>query len=143
MSTDNIDAAIVQWARRCPHLRGRLRLGYLGPRPGDVTIMATDAPDAGEYIDGARRRRLGVAFALTLPLSGDDDAVNQGSFAAARRWMDWVDGRDAAGDYPDLGPGREVSGLRCKNSAPQIVRWGDNGLAKFQFFAELEYEETA
>ena len=144
MNTENLDAAVLAWVRTCPALRGAIRLGYLGPRSGDVSVTAADRAGSGEtaFIDGTRLRRYDFAVALTLPVSPDDDGVNQTSWRLTRRWMDWIDGRERAGDYPDLGPGRSAFELENRNAAPAVVRWSDNGLAKFQFFATLYYQEV-
>ena len=144
MDTSALDTALLAWVKSCPLLRGRARLGYLGPRAGDVAVIASpESPDDGDaFIDGTRKRRADFALALTLPLSPDDDTVSQSSFRAVRAWMDWVTACPASGVYPALGPDLRPYDLTVKSAAPQVVRYDDNGLAKFQFFATLYYEEV-
>ena len=143
MDTSALDTALLVWVKSCPLLRGRARLGYLGPRPGDVAVIASpESQEVGDaFIDGTRRRRADFALALTLPLSPDDDGVSQSSFRAVRAWMDWVNACSASGVYPDVGPDLAPYDLTVKSAAPQVVRYDDNGLAKFQFFVTLFYEE--
>jgi hypothetical protein len=136
------EKAVYEWAQSNPFLTDYLMFDFLREHQGSCAF----APVSGEtalkrYINGdavkVYRFVLQVAFALS---EATDDTNTQNMFTL-RQWQKWIDEQERLKRYPDFGDNCGDYHVYNLSNMPQMAMRYENGMAKYQFFAELKYFE--
>ena len=107
----SIHRGVWNWIGRCEGIARRF-FGFGAAGSGGVVLLPEDRGDGQDYIDGTKRRVYGVELARLLPLTLEaEDEGNIAMLEAMDAIGQWIAERAAAGDYPDLGAGRTVTGI--------------------------------
>ena len=139
----NKEERLIEWAGQNPYITDRLKMNWLAEHNGSCSV----SPASGEtfvekYIDGSGLKHYDFMFQVMFSLSDTTDGTNIENMFALRRWQDWIDEMEAAGNYPDFGDKCGNYELRNLADSPQLAQVYDNNMAKYQFPARLIYTET-
>lgn len=137
-----MDKILFEWAQTNPYLTDTLTFNFLNAQQGSCAIV----PIAGEaeikrFIDGSAMKEYTFAFVIKLALSGSTDDTNINNILDLRKWQDWIDEQERAGNYPDFGEKYSCYELRNNANMPSLAMEFEDGSAKYMFPATIKYLE--
>lgn len=132
--------AIRDFLKGCPILEGeRLNIDFL---PEDVASYSIDVtpvnPIVKRYICGGSLRQFAFTFA-TRAYYGEQLRQQIDNLGLFETFADWIEARNAARDYPDLGENRTVTKLEVTTSG--YVFAPETDTARYQIQLRLLYEQ--
>lgn len=137
------DSIVQEFLQQCPFITEYLYFDFLREHDGSTSLSPVSNDRAVKYyVNGTAIRQYDFALQILLQLSDTTDAVNTENIFKLRVWQDWIEEQEANKNYPDFGD--RCSDYRWLNLSGEPVRAMvfDNGLAKYQFFARLQYREV-
>ena len=94
------------------------------------------------YIDNTCDRRFTFAVVMVRDWSSGFDDVNEGAQAFADSWFDWVEGANAARNFPNFGERCEVLQVVSLQNVPNVAAtYQEEQLARYTFQAAIDYRE--
>ena len=136
------EKALWEWAKENPFLTDRLLFDYLDLKQGSCSISPVSADErVKQFIDGSQLRQYTFALQIILPVSDTSDLINLENMYTMRTWQEWINQQQREQNYPDFGPNVIEYELFNMNNMPQMALRYENGIAKYQFFANILYLE--
>ena len=135
----NQDAVMLDWLKEQAE---NIKFNFLSGKLGDRAFIIIGNPKGPEDILGNRLRAYDFALQAILSHSEGADDTNLENMQLMREWQDWIDEQQADKNYPDFGPDCSEYCLLNLNDSPELAQIQQNNkMAKYQFFARLEYVE--
>lgn len=136
------DRALWNFISKCPLVSGYLYFNLLREKKGSASLTPIPGDRVVKsYIDGSSIRHYDFALQFLFEVSDTTDMVNIENVFKLRVWQEWIEEQEATEKWPDFGD--KCFGYRWVNlSTPNLAQLYDNGLAKYQFFARLQYREA-
>ncbi len=134
-----IAESVRSFLKTCPALEdGRLNVDFLPEEAASRSVDVTPAaPVLKRYIDGSTLRQFSFALAARA-LYGEEIRQQLDNLALFESFSDWLDQKNRARCFPDLGSGRRVTGLEVTNSG-HVSAPGVNA-ARYQIQCRMLYE---
>ena len=137
----SIIASLRSYIATCPHL-GDLTNGILvdwTQSTGDYGIMPSGEQPGTRYMDGSRTNQYNAVLYARKVTEADLERLENAEFL--ENFTRWVEDKDTAEEYPELGAGMACVGLSCANgSLFQIDETGSSGTYMVQL--ALTYERS-
>jgi hypothetical protein len=136
------EKALHEWAQGNPFLTDYLMFDFLREHQGSCAI----APISGEsalkrYINGDAMKVYRFALQVSFALSDSTDDTNTQNMFTLRQWQHWLEEQERLRQYPNFGESCGDYQIRNLSNTPQMAMRYENGMAKYQFFAEIKYLE--
>lgn len=135
----NKNAAMLTWLAGCPLIYD-LFFNFSDGASGN-TVVATNARSQPlrRYVDGGTLEAYDFTLirldkVSTVPNSAENASV----MFSVEALMEWLRGRNAAGDFPDFGDENSVQSVELLQNVPTVAGWDDEG-AKYQFACRVTY----
>lgn len=138
----SIIEGLTSYFLECPILKdGVFRVDALSERPQEYVLeVGMFDPIIEEYVDGSSDRR--YQFNLgSREYYSMDRLQNINNSAFYEDLADWVEGKDAAGEFPELPKGMYPEELSVLSSGYMFDESGQN--ARYQIQLELIYHKEA
>jgi len=138
------ETALYEWAKTNPYLTDRLLFDFLEGNNGNCSISPIpDAASIKTYVDGSKIVGYTFAFNVIFAVSESMDGANIENMLTVRKWQHWINEQERLKNYPDFGDRAQVFKLENLGNMPSMATRYENGIAKYQFFARLQYHEGA
>ena len=134
--------ALREYIKTCPILDGkRLNVDFLPEAAASCSVDAAPVnPVVKRYIDGSSLRQFSFVLA-SRALYGEELRQQLDNLGLFEDFSDWLDRKNRARDFPDLGTGRRVTKLEVTTSG-YVFAPGVNA-ARYQIQCRMLYEQAA
>ncbi len=137
-----IAESVRNFLRTCPVLEdGRLNVDFLPEEAASRSMDVTPAaPVVKRYIDGSSLRQFFFALAART-LYGEEIRQQLDNLELLESFSDWLDQKNCAREFPDLGTGRRAT--RLEVTASGHVSAPGCSTARYQIQCRMLYEQAA
>lgn len=129
---------VRSWLRKCPDLKGRLDVDYLGENEDTYSLDSIPGTEiVKKYLDGSTIRQY-LFVVASRRLYDQDIEQNLGNLEFFEKLTEWIENKSAVKQLPVLSDGRTALKVEVTSSAyPFVV--SEDGKARYQIQLRLEY----